>query len=78
MGCAVCGIRELNAGQHSLCIGQLSVLIMSDDEFAEFMNYKARIRSCFNVVIVNIFGTRKRILFEFKFFEIKFIHFISM
>jgi hypothetical protein len=55
-GCSVCGIRELNGDQHNLNLSQLSSLIVPDIKFQQYMTCTPEIKSCFNIVVVNISG----------------------
>ena len=58
-GCAVCGERELNGAEHSLKIGQLSILCVPDDAFSKYSKYSVKIQQCFNIVLVHISGIVK-------------------
>ena len=55
-GCSVCGIRDLSGDQHNLNLSQLSSLIVPDIKFQQYMTCTPEIKSCFNIVVVNISG----------------------
>jgi len=59
LGCAACGIREIDEMKYLLPINALQPLLLTDEEFKHYLQLPLHAQCCFNIVKVQIKGIQK-------------------